>query len=674
MTPRFVNTSLPAAKLASTYTHNLEVADGIAPYTFTLVSGSLPEGLSMNSAGEIFGTPSAVYLASFVVRATDSTGDYTEEALRLTVMSYVELSNLTLDQSQFVSQFQDYLSKTKSWSYGLTTTTSQTLIELISAVGTLVTAKLVRVKEDAFPETAQSDSAILATAQMQGVRLSRKLPASASVRLSSAVNQVLAPFTQFAGGGLPWFNAEEIVLTSGAPKVAILKQGEVKSVSLQGLGTDLQAWVSPEDAFVVSDQDVRVSINGATIFKSFGGLWNFEGSKAFADGTMADGRLLLQFGSRTYGAVPGTNDQISIRYAVTRGADVNGLALVDTSLTSSISGIDSAVFTSVPAGGANERSPVAYKNFASGTFGTFGSGITKSQYRVVVGNYPGVIDAVTQSQREVNPAALEWMNVIRISALTSSPWSQAQVSEYLAYVESQTMYSTRFVWQAPVPIPRDLKVNVYCLNSVSSTQSVTTAVKAAITKLFAPRQGLLLLNIYESDIVETALAAAPGQISYVEVVSPTQAMVVTSPTSPQLTFSVLATQGTLDPAVYAYAVSADTPSPLGGGAEDIGTPSNWVFPQVTEQSSISISWEDSQVPGALRYHVWGRLAGQIGKIASFPADVVVFEDDGSITITPESFASSADVLIRYNTLNTLEVTTFYAARQVRGAFPVREAF
>jgi hypothetical protein len=673
MTIRFVNTSLPAAKLAAPYSHVIEVVDGTAPYTFAVVSGSLPDGLTLNGNGEVFGTPSAVYLASFVVRATDATGDFTEEALRLTVMSYVELSNLTLDQSQFVTQFQDYLSKTKSWSYGLTTTTSQTLIELVSAVGTLTMAKLVRVREDAFPETAQSDSAILATAQMQGVRLSRKLPASASVLILSEVSQSLAPFTQFAGGGLPWFNSEEVVLVAGAPKTVILKQGEVKSVSLQGLGSDLQAWVSPEDAFVVSDQDVEVAINNATIFKSFGGLWNFEGSKAFADATMADGRLLLQFGSRTYGAVPGTNDQVLIRYAVTRGSDVNGLALVGTNLTTSAAGVASAVFTSVPSGGANERSPVAYKNFASGTFGTFGSGITKSQYRVVVSNYPGVIDAVTQAQREINPTALHWMNVIRISALTSSPWSQAQVKEYIDYVESQTMYSTRFVWQAPVPIPRDVKVNVYCLNSVSSTQAVTTAVTAAIRKLFAPRQGLLLLNIYESDIIETALAAAPGQISYVEVLAPSHAMVVTAPTSPQLTFAILPTQGSLQPAVYAYSVSVDTPSPTGVGT-DVGAPANWVFPQVTENSAIQLSWENAQVPNASQYHVWGRLAGQIGKIASFPPDVTVFEDDGSIVITPESFTGAADVMIRYNTLNSLEVSTFYAARQARGAFPVREAF
>lgn len=670
---KFTTLFLPSAGTNSDYYHQIEAHDGVAPYTFTLTAGTLPDGLEMNSAGLITGvaTESGVY--SFVLTVTGANGDYRTELFKFTVMNFIDLSDITVDQSQFVQQFQSNLSNKSAWKTSLTTQTSQTLIETVSAIGTFTTSRILRAKEDAFPETSQSDGAQRAIANMQGIRLSRKLPATAPFTMLSAVSQTFEPYTQFSAAGYSWFNTDQINLTANVPYTGVLREGVVKVVEVTGRGTDLQAWVSDEDAFAVSDQDVRVSINSAAIAKTYGGLWNYKGSMACADNTMSDGRTIVQFGSRNYGAVPGVNDIVEIVYVLTKGASANGAAIAGSKISLASNSTITATFIANPSGGADEKSPLAYKNFSSGTFGTYSSAVTKPQYQSAVNNYPGIVDAVTQAQREINPSALEWMNVIRVAGLTNSPWSQTQIEAFTKYMQEVTMYSPIFVWQTAVPIPRDLDIDVFCFNSVPSTEAITVKVKAALAKLFAPRPGLLLTNFYESDLIDTVKAAAPGQISYVIVNNPTSPMIVTLPPSPHVEFSVTTTGGTLSPRMYAYSVSVDTMSPANDGTEDVGPPGDWVFPQVSVNGSkIRLDWTEDQTEGALRYHIWGRRAGKIGILATVGPTVTTYDDLGGPDPTVVTVNNVSEFLIRYNSLQSLVVNTRYASRQSKATFPIRD--
>lgn len=72
------------------YSMQLAAAYGRTPYTWTLISGSLATGLSMNASGLISGTPTVFGTFPFVVRATDSTGAIAIASFTLTVISDVE--------------------------------------------------------------------------------------------------------------------------------------------------------------------------------------------------------------------------------------------------------------------------------------------------------------------------------------------------------------------------------------------------------------------------------------------------------------------------------------------------------------------------------------------------------------------------------------------------------
>ena len=70
--PVITTTSLPGGVLTTAYSSQLSVSGGIAPYIWSLASGSLPAGLSLSSSGLISGTPAAAGSSSFTVKVVDS--------------------------------------------------------------------------------------------------------------------------------------------------------------------------------------------------------------------------------------------------------------------------------------------------------------------------------------------------------------------------------------------------------------------------------------------------------------------------------------------------------------------------------------------------------------------------------------------------------------------------
>lgn len=67
-------TTLPVAVVNVPYTgSDLAASGGTGPYTWALISGALPPGMSLTAGGHIGGTPTAVGTFSFTVKVTDST-------------------------------------------------------------------------------------------------------------------------------------------------------------------------------------------------------------------------------------------------------------------------------------------------------------------------------------------------------------------------------------------------------------------------------------------------------------------------------------------------------------------------------------------------------------------------------------------------------------------------
>jgi outer membrane autotransporter protein len=66
--------TLPAGTAGIAYSQSLSSSGGIAPYTYAIVSGSLPAGMAFNSAGVFSGTPTVAGSYALTVRSTDDAG------------------------------------------------------------------------------------------------------------------------------------------------------------------------------------------------------------------------------------------------------------------------------------------------------------------------------------------------------------------------------------------------------------------------------------------------------------------------------------------------------------------------------------------------------------------------------------------------------------------------
>ncbi|MBB5350538.1 hypothetical protein HNR46_000766 [Haloferula luteola] len=71
--PEITTTSpLASGIVGASYSETLTASGGTSPYTWSLASGSLPDGLALSSAGEISGTPTAAGVYEFTSEVTDS--------------------------------------------------------------------------------------------------------------------------------------------------------------------------------------------------------------------------------------------------------------------------------------------------------------------------------------------------------------------------------------------------------------------------------------------------------------------------------------------------------------------------------------------------------------------------------------------------------------------------
>src|SRR5205807_1747940 len=79
-------TTLPAGEQNVAYSTNLAASGGTQPYTWSITTGALPSGLSLNSGtGVISGTPTASGTSSFTVQVTDANSQSATQGLSITI-------------------------------------------------------------------------------------------------------------------------------------------------------------------------------------------------------------------------------------------------------------------------------------------------------------------------------------------------------------------------------------------------------------------------------------------------------------------------------------------------------------------------------------------------------------------------------------------------------------
>ena len=83
----FLSYQLPSGQVGVPYSGTISASGGISPYTFSLVDGALPIGLTLNrTSGSITGSPTVAATKYFLVRVTDARG------IAVNIQAYVAIS------------------------------------------------------------------------------------------------------------------------------------------------------------------------------------------------------------------------------------------------------------------------------------------------------------------------------------------------------------------------------------------------------------------------------------------------------------------------------------------------------------------------------------------------------------------------------------------------------
>ena len=96
-----VTTNLPIATPNYIYNNTLQAAGGVQPLNWSLLGGALPAGLTLNSAGTIYGTPTTGGTSTFTLKVTDSSGApggvlSAQQTLNLTVVGVLTVPTALL--------------------------------------------------------------------------------------------------------------------------------------------------------------------------------------------------------------------------------------------------------------------------------------------------------------------------------------------------------------------------------------------------------------------------------------------------------------------------------------------------------------------------------------------------------------------------------------------------
>ncbi len=84
--PVISTTSLPGGEVGTTYSEDMIATGGASYYIWSISSGTLPVGLSMDSSGHIAGVPTTAATYSFAVQVKDGNGAIATQNLSITII------------------------------------------------------------------------------------------------------------------------------------------------------------------------------------------------------------------------------------------------------------------------------------------------------------------------------------------------------------------------------------------------------------------------------------------------------------------------------------------------------------------------------------------------------------------------------------------------------------
>lgn len=253
------------------------------------------------------------------------------------------------------------------------------------------------------------------------------------------------------------------------------------------------------------------------------GIWTADATdKVYYDATSGDGDTILAFGDGHSGKLPSIGSTIQITYVITTGSIANnGGENLD--VTCSTYDYIKGVTVSKITGGSDEKAASYYKSMAPYIFRAKKRAVTPLDYKAIASDYAGVAAVAIQTQKDIAPGDLRWMNVVRVCLLPqeADSFSASEWADFKTWFKTKCHAAVEIQSYNPIKKVVDIEVTL-ALKAAAMPEEVVPTVEAAIRALFAREIHTLGKRISVSDIID---AAYIDTVDYVQVLSPTNDLV-----------------------------------------------------------------------------------------------------------------------------------------------------
>jgi sugar lactone lactonase YvrE len=269
--------TLPSGLVGASYSQTLAATGGVSPYSWAVVSGALPGGLTLSSAGVIAGIPTTAGISTFGVNVYDNSLHYANQSLALTINAALAVTTPSNLAQGFVGT---------SYSQTLAATGGSPAYTWSILSGNLPPG-LALSSAGVIAGTPTAAGTYLFTAQVQdAASLTKSQAFNLTVTAPGALSRAGVIPQLAAGGG--WDTTIWLVNRSSAPvQTSLVFHGDDGSllslpltitqpgVSLQGAAATLYAAIAPNTTLVVATGALASNVEGWADVLSSGALNGF---------------------------------------------------------------------------------------------------------------------------------------------------------------------------------------------------------------------------------------------------------------------------------------------------------------------------------------------------------------------------------------------------------------
>ena len=431
-----------------------------------------------------------------------------EDTLTEIIGKEITLGKTRPDFEFVVLMLNQSISQLEGWKDLLTASTSQALVRMIASGITYGQYSIERALQEAMLRHASSPNSIIACANMMGVRMRRKIPATIAVTLTRTENSTtlqIPAYSQFTIESTKYFNRTQITIQEGFLSANVeLYQGLIVEETIIADGEPFQIYNLGTTPNSLADEDIEVTIDNKVWTRTTRNPWVMGlDSTEYFETTDIEGNSRIQFGNSAFGKIPQINTTIYVRWVETLGyagnANLSGLTVRWDDLPTDV--VLSGTTTSAAKFGDDEVSIDDYRELIPHLRAANNDqAVRRSDYRTLAFNFSGVRDALFRGQAELAPGRRSMMNVIGVTLLTENDWTTADFEAFATtFKETYGIYQCEFLNLPPTGVGATVSATVYCSRQ-AELENIKAQLTANIETLFEPKMDHLGYSIYLSDI------------------------------------------------------------------------------------------------------------------------------------------------------------------------------